>query len=207
MAAASPPVRAEWAEPAKSEGNDHPPCFVVLGGMCSRRYARGLCLSGLKTEPHEIDEGDCGTAARGKRQRLHPAIPYYPSREENSILGVVHGVLLWADMNAATPPGSRGRSALLFAQQPCHHFAGRCSPPYLSFSNAHLSITRLCSRRRHRDNNNGRRVPVAAQPQPRPWLIGPCLSVSRHSARLMGVNSILSAHLHVRPSGASAGMG
>ena len=26
--------------------------------------------------------------------------------------GVMHGVLLWADMNAATPPGSRGRFAL-----------------------------------------------------------------------------------------------
>ena len=35
-----------------------------------------------------------------------------PSPEENSILGVIYGVLLWADMNAATPPGSRGRSAL-----------------------------------------------------------------------------------------------
>ena len=33
-----------------------------------------------------------------------------PSLEENSILGVIYGVLLWADMNAATPPGARGRS-------------------------------------------------------------------------------------------------
>ena len=28
------------------------------------------------------------------------------------MLGVVHGILLWADMDAATPPGSRGGSAL-----------------------------------------------------------------------------------------------
>ena len=35
-----------------------------------------------------------------------------PPPEENSILGVIYAVLLWADMNAATPPGSRGRSAL-----------------------------------------------------------------------------------------------
>ena len=76
----------------------------------------------------------------GKRQRLHLATPYYPlprgkfhtrgnvwgfavgcctprprttpSPEENSILGVMYGVWLWADMNAATPLGSPGRSDL-----------------------------------------------------------------------------------------------
>ena len=35
-----------------------------------------------------------------------------------SILGVIHGVSLWADINAATPPGSRGRSALCAAALP-----------------------------------------------------------------------------------------
>ena len=34
-----------------------------------------------------------------------------PPPEESSILGVTHGVLLWADMNAAAPPGSRSHSA------------------------------------------------------------------------------------------------
>jgi hypothetical protein len=29
-----------------------------------------------------------------------------PSPEEKSILGVIYGVLLWADMNAATPLGA-----------------------------------------------------------------------------------------------------
>ena len=33
-----------------------------------------------------------------------------PLPEEKSILGVIYGVLLWADMNAATPLGARGRS-------------------------------------------------------------------------------------------------
>ena len=41
-----------------------------------------------------------------------PARSTTPPPEEISILGVIYGVLLWADMNAATPPGSRGRSAL-----------------------------------------------------------------------------------------------
>ena len=35
-----------------------------------------------------------------------------PSPEENSILGVMYGVLLWADMNTATPLGARGRSVI-----------------------------------------------------------------------------------------------
>ena len=32
-----------------------------------------------------------------------------------SILGVIYGVLLWTDVNAATPLGARGRSALSLA--------------------------------------------------------------------------------------------
>ena len=35
-----------------------------------------------------------------------------PSPEENSILGVIYVVLLWADMNTATPLGARGRSVI-----------------------------------------------------------------------------------------------
>ena len=41
-----------------------------------------------------------------------------PSPEENSILGVIYGVLLWTDMNAATPLGVRGRSALCAGSAP-----------------------------------------------------------------------------------------
>ena len=47
-----------------------------------------------------------------------------PSLEEKSILGVLYGVLLWADMNAATPPGSRGRSAL-YADRCCEGWCRR----------------------------------------------------------------------------------
>ena len=50
---------------------------------------------------------------QGKFQLLHPAAPF---PEENSILGVIYGVLLLADMNAATPLGSRGRSVISSAQ-------------------------------------------------------------------------------------------
>ena len=35
-----------------------------------------------------------------------------PFLEEKSIPGVIYGVLLWAGMNAATPLGPRGRSAM-----------------------------------------------------------------------------------------------
>ena len=56
-----------------------------------------------------------------------------PSPEEISILGVMHGVLLWADMNAATPPGSRGRFALCAGPGVCTvravEAAGPASPP------------------------------------------------------------------------------
>ena len=42
-----------------------------------------------------------------------------PFPEEASILGVIYGVLLWADMNAATPLGARGRSAISLAGVAC----------------------------------------------------------------------------------------
>ena len=49
----------------------------------------------------------------GKSQVLPPAPPYATRfTEENSILGVIYGVLLWADMNAAAPPGAWGRSTM-----------------------------------------------------------------------------------------------
>ena len=38
-----------------------------------------------------------------------------PSPEERSILGVIYGVLLWADMNAATPLGAWGRYVISLA--------------------------------------------------------------------------------------------
>ena len=54
------------------------------------------------------------------------------------MLGVVHGVLLWADTNAATPPGSRGRAILCTAAGPqhsCQPVAKRyASPPGVDVS-------------------------------------------------------------------------
>ena len=35
-----------------------------------------------------------------------------PFPEESSIIGVIYGVLLWADMNTATPLGAWGRSVI-----------------------------------------------------------------------------------------------
>ena len=46
----------------------------------------------------------CGV--QGELQLLHPAPPYYPFPEDKCILVVIYGVLLWADMNAATPLGA-----------------------------------------------------------------------------------------------------
>ena len=51
----------------------------------------------------------CWVVVPGKPQQLPPAPPYYyPIPRGNSILGVIYGVLLWADMNAATPLGHGG---------------------------------------------------------------------------------------------------
>ena len=38
-----------------------------------------------------------------------------PFPEERSTLGVIYGVLLWADMHTATPPGALGRSVIFLA--------------------------------------------------------------------------------------------
>ena len=54
----------------------------------------------------------CVRGCQGKFQLRPPAAPYYPVPRGKSILGVIYGVLLWADMNAATPLGPRGRSAM-----------------------------------------------------------------------------------------------
>ena len=50
--------------------------------------------------------------SQGKFELLPPAPPYYPFPRGKSILGVIYGVLLWADMNAATPLGAWGRSVM-----------------------------------------------------------------------------------------------
>ena len=44
-----------------------------------------------------------------------PCPPYYPFPRGKSILGVIYGVLLWADMNAATPLRAWGRSVISLA--------------------------------------------------------------------------------------------
>ena len=55
--------------------------------------------------------------------RKAEGVPWYPSccplrpilphlQRGKAILGVIYGVLLWADMNAATPLGAWGRSVI-----------------------------------------------------------------------------------------------
>ena len=50
-----------------------------------------------------------GVPGQGKAKLRPPAPPYYPFTRGKFILGVIYGVLLWADMNAATPLGVWGR--------------------------------------------------------------------------------------------------
>ena len=66
---------------------------------------------------------------------LRPRTTPFP--EEKSILGVIYGVLLWADMNAATPLGAWGRSVISLA--PRQTQAGRG----LSTSSMRLKSRRL----------------------------------------------------------------
>ena len=54
---------------------------------------------------------------------LRPRTTPFP--EEESILGVVYGVLLWADMNAATPLGARGRSGMSLGRTRSQSSGGR----------------------------------------------------------------------------------
>ena len=56
----------------------------------------------------------------------YPIIPHYtpqyPFPEEKTTLGVMYGVLLWADMNTATPLGVWWRSVMSLAPlPPCPH--------------------------------------------------------------------------------------
>ena len=53
---------------------------------------------------------------------LRPHNTPYP--EGKSILGVIYGVLLWADMNAATPLGTWGRSIHRTAKHAEHSLLG-----------------------------------------------------------------------------------
>ena len=41
-----------------------------------------------------------------------PRATPFPEGKIKIILGVIYGVLMWADMNVATPPGARGRSVI-----------------------------------------------------------------------------------------------
>ena len=57
-------------------------------------------------------------------QLLSHAPPYYPIPRGKSILGVKNEVLLWADMNAATPLVARGCSVMSLGRgKACPHYA------------------------------------------------------------------------------------
>ena len=53
-----------------------------------------------------------GPSRQRKLQLRPPAPPYYRFPRGKSIIGVISGVLLWADMNTATPLGAWGHSVL-----------------------------------------------------------------------------------------------
>ena len=67
-----------------------------------------------------------------------------PQRKLPYVLGVIYGVLQWADMNAATPPRSRGRSTHTAAQAR-GSTATSPTPP----------SRRICSRRSRRCTRRG----------------------------------------------------
>ena len=126
-----------------------------------------------------------------------------PPPEGKSILGVICGVLLWADMNAATPPGSRGRSALC-AGEPLSGEPVRRRPITLYYPklpckkgypntdgvNNVLSANRFAAKRfRYGANNtfpDHDMLPLGSRPDP-------------FNSTSMGVNSVSPAHLRVRP--------
>ena len=64
------------------------------------------------TAPHRPTQTHTDPHTLRKFQLLPPAPPYYPFPEGKSTLGVIYGVSLWADMNAATPLRAWGRSVL-----------------------------------------------------------------------------------------------
>ena len=76
------------------------------GHSCMRRCA---CIQqSVTASPDKVNSSCCP---------LRPRTTPFP--EENSILGVLYGVLLWVDMNAATPLGAWGRSVISLAGLRC----------------------------------------------------------------------------------------
>ena len=71
-------------------------------------------LSPTSSQSQSVSSSSASTHhhRQGKSHLLPPAPPYYPIPRGKSILGVIYGVLLWADMNAATPLGAWGRSVI-----------------------------------------------------------------------------------------------
>ena len=73
--------------------------------MCATHLVRGhRGQQGKATTHREMDKANPSCCP------LCPRTTPFP--EEESILGVIYGVLLWADMNAATPLGAWGRSVV-----------------------------------------------------------------------------------------------
>ena len=78
--------------------------------------------------------GACPTALHSRLKANSSCCPLRPRTtpfpEEKSILGVIYGVLLWADMNAATPLGAWGRSVICLVDCTLHctlHWRKRCT--------------------------------------------------------------------------------
>ena len=77
------------------------------------RYSNDLSAIPNGAFRHLVNLGTVDLGANhfveGKSQLLPLRPRTTPLPEEKHTLGVIYGVLLWADMNAATPLGARGR--------------------------------------------------------------------------------------------------
>ena len=69
---------------------------------------------------------------------LHPRTTPFP--EEKSMLGLIYGVLLWADMDAATPPGALGPSVISLDRS---LYLDLCHAPYASGAHRRACSPRL----------------------------------------------------------------
>ena len=96
--------------------------------------------SGRTGQVEELKANQIRDAAPLRPRVTRPLVTPIP--EGNSILGVIYGVLLWADMNAATPLMARWRSVITLARPP---------PKPCSWHNRSLMASRraskLCTRR------------------------------------------------------------
>ena len=113
---------------------------VTDGVQYSQLYMTGVVVAALVfwLLPSSAQEG---RKARKFLSCCPHALPYYHFHRGKSILGVIYRVLLWADMNAATPLGAWGRSVIPLPR--CCRKAARD----VDTACAHLRVCRVCTSR------------------------------------------------------------